>query len=106
MRSAMSVLLEKAAFWRPRKPLACGPKQHPSFRTSNGCPTSYDTRGSKRLASLRDWQELDAERAVSRVRSICLLKKVLGERGLESEAVGTRLCRATLACGVRAVQDQ
>ena len=31
--------------------------------------TSYDTRGSKVPAILRDWQELDAEQAVSWARS-------------------------------------
>ena len=52
--------------WRPRKLfLACGPKHCRFSRTSHGClPTSCDTRGSKLPAFLRDWQELDAERAV------------------------------------------
>ena len=47
--------------WRPRKPLACGPKHCRFSRTSHGClPTFCDTRESKvpaiLRAILRDWQ--------------------------------------------------
>ena len=52
--------------WRPRKPSAWRPKHCRFSRTSQGClPMSCDTRGSKMPAILRDWQELDAEQAVS-----------------------------------------
>ena len=51
--------------WRPRKPLACGPKHCRFSRTSHGwLPTFCGTRESKVPASLRDWQGLDAEQAI------------------------------------------
>ena len=50
---------EKNRLSRPRKPLACGQKQHPFCRTCSGCLSSFcDTRGSKVLAILRDLLEL------------------------------------------------
>ena len=53
-----SVLLEKTAFG--------GNASFSPSRTSNDClTTSYDTHGSKAPAILRDWEELDAEQAVS-----------------------------------------
>ena len=63
-RSSM-ITVQKSRLWRPRKPLACGPKHCQFSRTVHGClPTFCDTRESKVPAILRDWQQQDAERAV------------------------------------------
>ena len=65
MRS-LRITFQKSRLWRQRKPSACGTMMCPFSHTSNGCLfTPYDTRGSQVPAILRDWQELDAEQAVS-----------------------------------------
>ena len=70
----------RAQFSAQRKPLACGPMQHPSFRTSNGrLSTSYDTRGSKVPANLgmsRSWM-LNEQRI-----ELVPKKKSKGEQGV------------------------
>ena len=71
MQCAMSVPLEKIAFGG-----------NASFELADPChagghlSTSYDTCGSKVPAILRDWQELDAEQAVS--CALSTRKKVKG----------------------------
>ena len=80
--------------WRPRKPADPSIADFLEHLTAAG-PRPVIHAGRKCPQFCGIWQELDTEQAVLRARST---RRSLRERGLESKAVETRLCRATLCC--------
>ena len=74
------VQLEQTGVWRLRKPFACGPMQGPLFDI------------------LRGWQELDIERAVSKVRSTKIIKgrEIRRARPCSAAHLGTTQSSSTL----------